>query len=196
MRLFMLMSFLGFQITQQVYGYASPIGFSFTSAGEYGNFPPSDWSVYGLRFNFFGAENKRVVGLDVGGLNVTTELFTGLQLGFINRNKKDAYLILSQIGFVNINSGRTIAVGSQMGFLNNNQGPTDIIGVQLGAVNTGKAVSVYGWQMGAYNRAEKVVGFQFGVVNYADNLYGIQLGLLNICKSCLVSAMPGINIGF
>lgn len=183
--------------TQKVFGLASPIGFSFTSEGKYGNFPPKDWSVYGLRFNVFGAENKNVMGIDIGGLNMTSELFAGMQLGFINIAKKDAYIALAQIGVANVNAGRTVAVGTQLGLLfNSNQGPADIIGVQLAPVNVGKEVSIYGWQLGGFNRAKKVVGFQFGVVNYTDNLYGVQVGLVNICKSCLIGVMPGINIGF
>jgi hypothetical protein len=184
-------------LSKESFALVSPIGFSFTSEGKYGNFPPKDWSVYGLRFNFFGAENKQVVGIDIGGLNITSELFAGMQLGLINYSKKDAYIILSQLGVMNTNEGRTIAVGSQLALLSNyNKGSTDIIGIQLALANIGKSTSIYGWQLGAYNRTEKVVGFQFGIVNYAEKLHGIQIGLLNICKSCLVGVMPGINIGF
>ena len=175
----------------------SPVGFSFISKGLHGQFPPIDWSVYGMRFNVFGAEHKNVVGIDVGGYNVTNELFGGMQLGLFNYNKKTSYIVLGQIGLVNTNVGKTFALGGQLGiFANNNEGPATIIGIQAAIANLGKQTTIYGWQLGVYNRAFRVVGFQFGLVNYADNLHGFQVGLLNMCKSCLIEIMPGINMGF
>lgn len=175
----------------------SPIGFSFTSEGEYGNFPPKDWSVYGIRFNVFGAENKQVVGLDFGGYNVTTDLIAGMQMGLFNHSKKDAYFILGQFGLMNSNKGKTYALGTQFAvFSNYNKGATEIVGIQFALANVGNETSVYGWQMGVYNKAKKIVGFQMGLINYVDSLYGIQLGLLNFCNSCFIPVSPGINIGF
>lgn len=185
-------------VPQNTHAYFSPIGFSFTSKGESLNFPPKEWSVYGFRTNFFGAENKEVVGLDVGGYNLTRELMAGVQLGGVNVTEKKAYFLGAQFGlFANINRGDTSVLGVQMSaIVNNNKGPTDIIGIQVALANVGDKTSVYGYQMAIYNRAYRVVGAQLGIVNYADNLHGVQIGLLNICKSCLIGIMPGINIGF
>ncbi|MCR9203987.1 MAG: hypothetical protein NXH75_05395 [Halobacteriovoraceae bacterium] len=178
--------------------YFSPLGFSFTSEGEALNFPPKDWSVYGLRTNLFGAENKEVVGFDIGGFNLTRELMAGVQFGGVNVTEKKAYILGAQFGaFANINRGDTNILGVQISaIVNNNKGPTNIIGAQMAVANVGDKTSIYGYQLAIYNRAYRVVGAQVGIVNYADNLHGVQIGLLNICKSCLIGIMPGINIGF
>lgn len=184
-------------VSVNTFAIVSPVGFSFISKGEAGQFPAKNWSVYGLRFNIFGAEHKNVVGIDVGGYNVTNEMFGGMQVGFFNYNKKNSYIILGQLGLMNTNVGKTFALGGQIAlFSNNNKGPADIVGIQAALVNIGKQTSIYGWQLGVYNRAYRVVGFQMGIINYAENLHGFQLGLLNLCKSCAIKVMPGINMGF
>lgn len=183
--------------SSKIFALVSPVGFSFISKGVQGQFPPKEWSVYGLRFNIFGAEHKNVAGIDAGGYNVTNEMFAGMQVGLFNYNKKDSYFVIGQLGLMNTNVGKTFALGGQIAiFANNNKGPTDIVGIQFAMANLGKQTTIYGWQLGIYNRAARVVGFQMGLVNYAENLHGFQLGLLNMCKSCLIEIMPGINMGF
>lgn len=176
--------------------YFSPIGFSFTHEGDYLQFPKRKHDVYGFRTNLLGMENKRVVGLDVGVWNITDELFGGTQIGVVNVNRKDSYILGMQFGFIlNRNDGQTRALGYQVaGIANYNPGGAQILGLQAALVNVGKN-NVYGFQLGLYNRAETIIGLQLGVVNYCENLHGIQVGLINSCKSCLISLMPGINIG-
>ena len=192
--LFLILMYSSFQAS----AYVSPVGFSFTHKGEGLNFPPKDWSVYGLRTNFFGAENKSVVGFDIGGLNITDELMGGVQIGGFNLNNKKSYLVGMQFGVIsNVNKGESLALGWQLaGISNHNEGAAKVIGAQMAIfANIGKKTKVYGTQLAIYNRAETVVGVQLGVVNYCDNLHGFQIGLLNVCKSCLIEIMPGVNIG-
>lgn len=173
------LTFISFNISAAF----SPIGFSFTSKGKYLNFPPQDWDVYGFRTNFFGGVNRRVVGFDVGGFNVTTEMFAGSQMGGVNVSVKDAYIVGFQTALLyNKNEGNTYVLGAQMGlFTNYNKGPATIVGAQFGLVNVGKKTNVYGVQMGAYNTANRVVGSQFGVANASNDgtIYGYQLGVYN-----------------
>ncbi len=195
-KILMILSILVF-CSQTAHAYFSPVGFSFTHKGVDGQFPKKDWDVYGVRVNVLSAEHRRVVGMDFGVINTTTEYFAGAALGLINANDKSTRILGLQFGlFSNYNKGDTKGLGIQGSlFSNHNKGPAHLIGMQMAIANTGQN-NIYGLQMGVYNRADRIVGLQMGVVNYCSNLHGFQIGLLNICKSCLIGIMPGVNIGF
>lgn len=174
----------------------SPIGFGFTHKGELGQFPSEKSSVYGLRTNFFGIKNKKMVGIDFGGLNISEDLYALMQIGVVNITEKRANIFPLQVGLANYHKGTSKILGMQLGLLGNyNKKDAHIIGYQIGVLGNFGRNHVYGVQMGVYNRATRIVGLQVGIVNLCDNLHGIQLGLLNVCKSCLFSMTPGINIG-
>lgn len=194
---FSLILFTALLLSPHTLAAFSPIGFSFTSEGEVGQFPHKDWSVYGVRFSAIEGTHRQVVGLDIGVLSQTTELSSGVQISVLNLNQKRTFVFGLQLGAIaNNNRGPMSGFGLQMSLLSNyNKGKGHFVGVQMAASNVSHN-NVYGMQLGLYNKARRVVGFQVGVMNYCGNLHGMQIGLLNVCKSCLIGIMPGINIGF
>ena len=104
-------------------------------------FPESD-PIKGFRFNLFYGRSLSVTGLDMGLVNHTTSLTTGVQFGFVG-----------------------MAEGKYLGWQNNvfNVAKTDFEGFQWGLVNYARKGN--GFQLGLVNYAETMHGLQIGLVN-------------------------------
>jgi len=59
-----------------------------------------------------------------------------------------------------------------------------------------KTGTLYGFQAGVFNYAEKACGVQVGVVNMCEHAYGIQVGVVNIIKTSPVLWLPILNAQF
>lgn len=163
-------------------------------------FPPSDFTITGLRLSGLWGRHRDLYGVDIGGLgNITEQRFVGLGVsGLFNYTKGTTTILGLQLaGLTNINTNKTEVYGMQLALgLNSNTAVSSVAGLQLAAVNLGPFTDIYGVQAGIYNSAKDVYGIQFGLVNVADSLHGIQIGLINFHKKGLVGVSPLINIGF
>ena len=162
-------------------------------------FPPSDFSVIGLRASVFWGKQRDIYGIDLGLLgNITEQDFVGIGIsGLMNVTHGTTNIIGLQLaGAANYNTNKTSVYGVQAALVNLNTAASSVAGLQIGAANISKFTDVYGFQIGIYNRAQTVYGFQLGLVNQATNLHGIQIGLLNFHEKGIVSISPAINIGF
>jgi hypothetical protein len=163
-------------------------------------FPPSDFTITGLRVSALWGHHRDLYGVDVGMLgNITDQTFTGLGVsGLFNYTKGTTTILGLQLaGLTNINTNKTEVYGVQAALgLNSNTAASSLVGVQLAAANLSPFMDIYGLQAGLYNRAKDVYGFQIGVVNVADNLHGIQIGLINFNTKGLIGVSPLLNIGF
>jgi len=81
---------------------------------------------------------------------------------------------------------------------NYNKVAADIIGFQIaGLANiNGTGSSLYGIQLGLYNKVTHAYGIQLGLINVAKNLHGIQIGLINFNESGPFKVSPIINAAF
>jgi hypothetical protein len=99
--------------------------------------------VTAFRFNLIYGRNTSVKVIDVGLINQTTTLSSGLQWGGLNMTE-----------------GATS--GIQLGGINFNKGTTK--GLQL-AAGVNYAANAGGLQLALINYAEKIDGFQIGAIN-------------------------------
>jgi hypothetical protein len=163
-------------------------------------FPPSDFSVPGLRLSLIYGQHRDVYGIDIGVLgNVTEQDFVGLAVaGGMNVTRGTTKALgLQGAGLANLNYGKTRVVGVQLaGVANYNQAESSLAGVQLALVNLADYTNVYGIQAGVYNRAKAVYGFQIGLVNVTTNLHGLQIGLVNVHHQGIFKVCPILNVGF
>ena len=100
--------------------------------------------VTAFRLNLIYGKNTSVEMLDIGFINQTTKMSSGLQWGTINYNE----------------GGLS---GLQLGAINYTKGHAD--GLQWGGVNYAGTAS--GLQLALVNYAEKLEGFQLGALNIA-----------------------------
>lgn len=163
-------------------------------------FPPSDFSITGVRASLIWGRHRDIYGLDLGVLgNVTEQDFTGIGIsGLANITHGTTTILgLQAAGAANINTNKTSVLGVQLALgLNQNTAESSVIGLQLALANLSDHTKIYGFQMGIYNRALAVYGFQVGVVNVTDNLHGVQIGLINFNKSGFFKVSPILNVGF
>lgn len=164
-------------------------------------FPPKDYSITGLRLSGLFGTHRDVMGIDLGLLgNITENSFTGIALsGLFNITRGTTNAIGAQLaGLTNINTNKTAVYGVQVAALvNANTAESKIVGGQIALLaNVSEFTSLYGVQVGIYNRARDVYGFQIGLVNVATALHGIQIGLANINQTGVIGVSPIINIGF
>lgn len=162
-------------------------------------FPPSDFTVAGVRASLLWGKQRDIYGLDFGVLgNITEQSFVGIGIaGGANITHGTTTIIgLQAAAIANINTNKTSVYGLQVAAVNSNTAASSVGGIQFGLANLSKHTNIYGAQLGIYNRAQDVYGFQFGLVNVATNLHGIQIGLLNFHEKGTVSISPIINIGF
>lgn len=164
-------------------------------------FPPDDFNVAGLRLSLGWGDHRDVYGLDVGLLgNVTRQNFVGIGIaGGANITHGDTTIIGLQLaGGANINFQKTKVVGLQLaGGVNSNSAESSVTGLQVALLaNLAAHTTVYGAQVGLYNRARKVYGLQVGLVNVADSLSGIQIGLVNFHHTGVFAVSPILNVGF
>jgi hypothetical protein len=175
----------------------SPLGLSIVPPVE---IPPSDFSIVGARVSVIYGENLNMYGVDLGVVgNVTDQNFVGIGLaGGFNYDKGTTTAIGLQVaGLANIDVNKANIFGAQIAaLLNSDQAESTIVGLDLALVNYAPFTTIYGFQLGAYNRAHVVNGFQIGLVNVTDVLHGIQIGLLNFNHQGLFAFSPFLNIGF
>jgi hypothetical protein len=98
------------------------------------------------------------------------------------------------------------SIGLDVGLLGNitnqtfnyNKLNADIIGFQIaGLANVnGTGSSLYGIQLGLFNKVTYAYGLQIGLINVAQNLHGIQIGLINFNDSGPFKISPLINASF
>ncbi len=207
-----LFSILLFMSSITSYASVSPLAISIF---PFFQFPPDNWTVAGVRTSLFFGEHDNLYGVDLGIIgNITQKDFFGMGMAFGFNKTKDANIVAAQLaGVTNINSGTVNVVGLQLaGIANVNSGNTNIIGfqaamganynskgrvlgLQLGGANLGPGTSIYGIQIGGFNRADSVFGLQLGVVNMAKALHGLQIGLLNFNSSGPLPFFPVLNFG-
>lgn len=163
-------------------------------------FPPSDFSVTGVRASLLWGRHRDVYGLDFGLLgNITDQSFTGIGVsGLFNATHGTTHVIgLQAAGLANFNTNKTRVYGLQLAaLLNKNDAESSLTGVQFALVNLSPNMNVYGIQAGIYNKARAVYGFQIGLVNSCTNLHGLQIGLVNFHEQGLFAVSPLLNFGF
>lgn len=176
-------------VTPLSFGIAPPV-----------QFPPSDFTITGVRLSGLWGRHRDLYGIDIGGLgNITEQSFVGLGAsGVFNYTKGNTTILGIQLaGLTNINTNKTDVYGLQLALgLNNNTAASSVKGLQFAAVNLSSFSDIYGVQAGIYNSAKEVYGIQIGLVNVTDNLHGIQIGLINFHRKGLVGVSPFLNIGF
>jgi len=99
-------------------------------------------AVTAFRWDILYGKNTSVQYVDLGLVNQTTTMASGLQLGFVNYNEAKQS-------------------GIQLGTINYNKGATS--GFQWAAVNY--AGDAGGLQLALLNYAERIKGVQIGVIN-------------------------------
>ena len=104
---------------------------------------PEDQSVKGFRFNLIYGKNAAVTGLDIGLVNMTTSLETGVPWGAVS--VPDGGFVGWQSNFVTISKG-------------------DSKGVQWGTVNYHDG-HFHGLQVAVVNYAATMKGIQLGLIN-------------------------------
>ena len=164
-------------------------------------FPPTDFTVAGVRVSALYGMHRDVYGIDIGLLgNITEQSFVGAAVsGIFNETKGMTTVIGTQLaGIANVNIQKAHVIGVQLaGIINSNSAESAVVGIQAALIaNLSEYTNIYGVQLGLYNRAKDVYGFQLGLVNKATSLHGIQIGLLNINQTGLLAMAPIINIGF
>jgi hypothetical protein len=164
-------------------------------------FPPSDFTVAGVRASVIWGRHRNVYGFDLGAIgNMTDGNLVGLAAaGVFNLNRGEStHLGLQLAGVTNVNVNKARNFGLQVaGALNINYAESRLVGVQLAALgNYSPFTAVYGLQAGLYNKAREVYGFQIGLINVVENLHGIQIGLVNFNTRGLFAVAPILNVGF
>ncbi len=162
-------------------------------------FPPSDFSVAGVRASVLWGEHRNVYGFDLGVIgNITEQDFAGIAAsGIFNITRGSTTVVGLQLaGIANWNVQKVTVIGLQVAAgLNYNLGESSLVGVELALGNFSPHMSLYGFQLGVYNRARSVHGFQIGLINVTEELHGIQIGLINFHQKGLFSVAPILNIG-
>jgi hypothetical protein len=196
-RLFML-SAATFLLSSVAQAAVSPLGLAIIPPAQ---FPPSDFSVTGLRLSVLYGHHRDMYGIDLAALgNITDQTFVGIAIaGGANVHYGMTTIVgLAVAGGVNYMKEKTGVYGLQVaGLVNWMDAESSVNGFQISLLGNVAAYStVRGAQIGLYNRAKNVYGLQIGLVNDTDNLYGIQIGLANFHRTGLFYVSPLINIGF
>lgn len=120
---------------------------------------------------------------------------TGLRVGVVGINRSASGIDIGLLG----NITKQSFAGSAFSLLfNYNHIAADIVGFQIsGLANVnGTGSSLYGVQLGLYNKVSNVYGLQIGLVNVAQKLNGVQIGLINFNASGPFKVSPIINASF
>jgi len=164
-------------------------------------FPSDEFSVTGLRLSALWGHHRDLYGFDFGVLgNITDQTFTGVGIsGLANlTHGMTTILALQAAGLANVNTQKTDVYGFQIaGGINWNSAQSKVVGLQLALLaNLSPNTTVYGAQVGLYNRAQDVYGVQIGLVNFAKDLHGIQIGLVNFNETGIFGVSPILNVGW
>ena len=195
---FLLLSLLTFFIQSTAIAALSPVSIAIVPPLQ---FPPGDFSVTGARASILWGNHRDMYGLDLGLIgNVTQQDFVGVGLsGIFNITRGTTSAIGLQVaGLINYNANKTSVYGLQLGgLLNVNEATATVVGIQAALLaNLAEHTTVYGVQIGLYNRAIAVYGLQIGLINVVDNLHGVQIGLLNFNHKGTFAVAPILNVGF
>jgi hypothetical protein len=119
----------------------------------------------------------------------------GIRLGVVGMNRSMAGLDIGLLGNTTDQSFTGAAVSL---LFNYNKIAADIVGFQVaGLANiNGTGSSLYGVQLGLYNKVTNVYGLQLGLINVTSNLHGIQIGLINFNDAGPFKISPLINASF
>lgn len=119
----------------------------------------------------------------------------GIRLGVVGSNRSMAGLDIGLLGNMTQQSFTGAAVSL---LFNYNAIAADIVGFQVaGLANiNGTGSSLYGVQLGLYNKVTNVYGLQLGLINVTNNLHGIQIGLINFNAAGPFKISPIINASF
>ena len=119
----------------------------------------------------------------------------GLRLGVVGINRSVSGLDFGVLGNITRQSFKGSAVSL---LFNYNAIAADIVGFQVSALANinGAASTLYGVQLGLYNKVSHVYGIQIGLVNVTESLHGIQIGLMNFNSAGPFKFTPIINVGF
>ena len=119
----------------------------------------------------------------------------GIRVGVVGMNRSMAGLDIGLLGNTTDQSFTGAAVSL---LFNYNAIAADIIGFQVaGLANiNGTGSSLYGVQLGLYNKVTNVYGIQLGLINVAKSLHGIQIGLINFNDAGPFKISPLINASF
>jgi hypothetical protein len=164
-------------------------------------FPSDEFSVTGLRLSALWGHHRDLYGFDLGVLgNITDQTFTGVGLsGLANiTHGMTTIIALQAAGLANVNTQKTDVYGVQAaGGINWNSAQSKVVGLQLAILsNLSPNTTVYGAQIGLYNRAQDVYGLQIGLVNFTKSLHGIQIGLVNFNETGIFGVSPILNVGW
>lgn len=164
-------------------------------------FPSDEFTVTGLRLSALWGRHRDVYGFDFGVIgNITEQTFTGVGVsGLFNMNSgSTTILALQAAGLANYSTQKTEVYGLQIaGGMNWVTAESRVVGLQAAIIgNQSPNTTIYGAQIGLYNRARTVYGFQIGLVNFAKDLHGIQIGLMNFNETGIFGVSPLINAGF
>lgn len=185
-------------IAQLANAAVTPLSFSVVPPVQ---FPPSDFTITGVRASVLYGRHRDLYGVDLGlGGNITDGNFVGVGIaGLFNATRGSTTILgLQFAGLSNINTEKTTVVGLQLtAGLNYNSAQSSVTGLQLGLIgNYSPFTNVYGAQVGLYNSANEVYGVQIGLVNVASNLHGVQIGLANFNDKGLFRVSPFLNVGW
>jgi len=187
----------GFLFSSSAHAAASPLSVSVFPPVE---FPPNDFAITGARVSLLWGSHRNMYGLDLGVLgNITEQDFTGLAIsGLFNATHGTTNVLgLQFAGITNINTGKTNVYGLQAALLMNyNTAESKVAGLQLALANWSPFTSIYGFQIGIYNKARTVHGLQIGLVNDCEDLHGVQIGLVNFNHKGPFVVSPLLNVGF
>ena len=154
--------------------------------------PSADWSIVGIRLNFFAGRHRDLWGIDTGGLgNELTGSLTGVQSAGLWNHVGEASAAFQSAGLANL-CERDFC-GLQIAGLYNWTGE-EFTGIQTGLIN--RAGGLTGMQVGLYNVADHGAGLQVGVVNTARTLAGVQIGLANFNAESTLQFFPVVNLAF
>jgi hypothetical protein len=182
----------------QAHAFFSPVAVSIIPPVQ---FPPSEFTVTGVRASVLWGHHRDLYGLDFGLLGNITEIsFVGAAVsGIFNVTHGMTTIIgLQAAGLANFNTQKTTVLGLQLALgINSNEAESSVTGVQAALfANLSAHTNIYGLQMGIYNKAQDVYGLQVGIVNVASNLHGLQIGLVNFNEKGLFAVSPILNAGF
>ncbi len=183
-------------LSSNAWAALSPLALSIVPPLQY---PASDYSITGARVSALWGRHRDIYGIDIGLLgNITEQDFVGIGVsGLFNATygTTTVWFLQAALG-MNYNKQKTNVYGVQVAAVNINEAASAIGGLQLALTNIGDHTTIYGAQVGIYNRALTVNGFQIGIINVTETLRGIQIGLLNFQSKGLFKVSPIINIGF
>jgi hypothetical protein len=120
---------------------------------------------------------------------------TGLRVSGVGINRASIGLDVGLLGNITNQTFKGSAVSL---LFNYNKLNADIIGFQIaGLANVnGTGSSLYGIQLGLFNKVTYAYGLQIGLINVAQNLHGIQIGLINFNDSGPFKISQLINASF